>query len=66
MFGPGGEFHLEATGQGITNRAGGMLDEYTFEEAEAKGIDVEKALSSHGSSRPLWKLESGLALVQGV
>lgn len=64
--GPGGEFHQEATARGITNLAGGMVDGYTYEEAEAKGIDVEKALAGHGSSRPLWELGSGLALIQGV
>ena len=64
--GPGGEFHPEATARGITNLAGGMVDGYTYEEAMRRGIDVEAALAGHGSSRPLWELGSGLALVQGV
>lgn len=64
--GPGGEFHPEAVQRGITNLAGGMVDGYTYEEAGKKGIDIEKNLQKHNSSRPLWEVGDGLALVQGV
>lgn len=64
--GPGGDFHLEATARGITNLAGGIVDGYSYADAVAKGIDVEKALSSHASSHPLWEIGSALALEQGV
>ena len=64
--GPGGNFHPEATVRGITNLAGGIVDGYTYAKAAELGIDVERALTTHASSLPLWELGSAIALVQGV
>jgi glycerate-2-kinase len=46
--------------------AGAVVDGFTAEEAKAKGIDLAKALKSHGVSEPLWLLDSGIAASQSI
>lgn len=64
--GPGGAFHPDATAKGITNLAGGMVDGYTFSEAAAKGVDLQHHLETHGTSYPLWEVDSGIAATHNI
>lgn len=40
--------------------AGAVIDGYTTDEAKEKGIDLKKALKTHGTSEPLWRLDCGV------
>ena len=64
--GPGGDFHPDATAKGINCLTGGIVDGYTAAEAREKGIDLLTAIRTHGTSRPLWELKSGIAAVQNI
>ena len=64
--GPGGDFHKDATAQGIRNLDGGMVDGYTMDEAEAKGLNIPMLLSTHSTSYPLWELGCGIAATQNI
>lgn len=46
--------------------AGAVVDGYTTEEAKEKGIDLQSALKTHGTSEPLWKLDSGVSATANV
>ena len=46
--------------------AGAIIDGYTTEEAKEKGIDLQNALKTHGTSEPLWKLDSGVSATANV
>jgi glycerate-2-kinase len=46
--------------------AGAVIDGFTLGEAKEKGIDLEKALKTHGVSEPLWLLNSGIAASQSI
>ncbi len=60
--GPGG-LKLEGAPKCL---GGGIVDGYTAEEARAKNIDLEKALSSHSTSAPLWMLNNGIVIEQNI
>ena len=62
--GPGGDFHPDATAQGINCLTGGIVDGYTMEETREKGVDLSEALRRHDTSQALWRLDSGIAAVQ--
>ena len=42
------------------------MDGFTLEEAKQAGIDFWQALKTHGTSEPLWKLDSGVAAQSNV
>ena len=54
--GPGGFVYENAP----SCLAGAVVDGYTIEEAKDKGIDLQNALKTHGTSEPLWKLGCGV------
>lgn len=54
--GPGG-FECEGAPNCL---AGAIVDGQTAQEAEKNGIDLWKALRSHGTSQPLWDLNCGV------
>ena len=54
--GPGGFVYENAP----SCLAGAVVDGYTIEEAKEKGIDLQNALKTHGTSEPLWRLDSGV------
>ena len=60
--GPGG-LNIEGAPECL---AGAIVDGYTAEEAKKAGIDIREALKTHGTSKPLWELESGVAAESGV
>ena len=62
--GPGGDFHPDATAQGIDCLTGGIVDGYTMNEARKSGVDLYEALRRHDTSQALWKLDSGIAAIQ--
>lgn len=64
--GPGGEFHPDATAKDIKVLTGAIVDGYTIREFIDKGIDVHKALATHGTSAPLWEIGCGIAAVQNI
>ncbi len=39
---------------------GAIVDGYTMDEAKAQGVDLDRALRTHGASAPLWKLGCGV------
>ena len=41
--------------------AGAVTDGYTLSEAEEKGVNLELALKTHGTSAPLWQLGCGVS-----
>jgi glycerate 2-kinase len=41
--------------------AGAVTDGYTLSEAEEKGVNLELALKTHGTSLPLWQLGCGVS-----
>lgn len=45
---------------------GGIVDGDTYDLAVEKGVDIEKSLSSHGTSEALWKLGCGLSMSQNI
>lgn len=45
---------------------GGIVDGFTFEESLVQNIDIDQALSNHGTSIPLWKLDSGIAISPNI
>lgn len=40
--------------------SGAVVDGYTLEEAKKEGINLWDALKTHGTSEPLWRLDSGV------
>jgi len=64
--GPGGEFHPDATAEGITVLTGGLVDGYTGAECAKKGVDVHRSLRTHSTSAALWEVGSGIAAVQNI
>lgn len=40
--------------------AGAIIDGYTTDEANEKGIDLKNALKTHETSEPLWRLDCGV------
>ena len=60
--GPGG---LNVEGA-PTCLAGAIVDGYTLSEAESKGLYLEGALKTHGTSEPLWKLGCGVSASANV
>lgn len=54
--GPGGFVYENAP----SCLAGAVVDGYTIDEAEEKGIDLQNALKTHGTSEPLWRLDCGV------
>ena len=60
--GPGG---LNVEGA-PTCLAGAIVDGYTLSEAESKGLYMEDALRTHGTSEPLWKLGCGVSATANV
>lgn len=60
--GPGGFDHPGAP----SCLAGAVVDGYTLEEAHHAGVDLWKALKTHGTSEPLWKLGCGVDAISGV
>ncbi len=41
--------------------AGAIVDGHTVAEAKQKGIDLLRAIKTHGASAPLWALQSGIS-----
>ena len=64
--GPGGNFDQEAWDQGIRCLTGGIVDGYTAAEAKEKGVDLFGAMKTHGTSKALWDVGSGIAAVQNI
>ncbi len=64
--GPGGKFNEEATELGVKALSGGIVDGFTMQEASEKGLNVKKALETHGTSDVLWKLDSGIWATQNI
>jgi len=64
--GPGGNFHPDAAARGINCLTGGVVDGYTAAAAKEKGIDLFTACKTHGTSKALWELGSGIAAVQNI
>lgn len=62
--GPGTQF-VKEYGQ-IPCLAGGLVDGYTAEEAEKRGINIFEELKNHNSTIPLLKLDDGIITTQGV
>ena len=62
--GPGGHFADDA--DGILCLTGGIVDGETCAEAQAAGLDIAAELKRHNTSPILWKLNSGIAAVQGI
>lgn len=54
--GPGGFTHPGAP----DCLSGAIVDGYTVTEAKGEGIDLFEALKTHGTSEPLWMLNSGV------
>ena len=54
--GPGGFVYENAP----SCLAGAVVDGYTIDEAKEKGIDLQNALKTHGTSEPLWRLDCGV------
>ena len=64
--GPGGDFHPDATKNGINVLSGGLVDGYTVMEAKEKKVDIFDHLKRHDTSSALWELDSGIAAVQNI
>lgn len=60
--GPGG-FVCEGAPECL---AGAVVDGYTAAQAESAGIDFYRALKTHATSEPLWKLGCGVAATANV
>ena len=60
--GPGGFVYENAP----SCLAGAVVDGYTINEAKEKGIDLQNALKTHGTSEPLWKLGCGVLAIANV
>ena len=54
--GPGGFVYENAP----SCLAGAVVDGYTIDEAKEKGMDLQNALKTHGTSEPLWRLDCGV------
>lgn len=46
--------------------AGGIVDGYTMQEAQERGVDVFDALKTHATSQALWRLDSGIHAEQNI
>ena len=64
--GPGGFINDDAEAQGVRILAGGIVDGFTLAEANEKGIDLDRALRTHATSDPLWKLNSAIVATQNI
>ncbi len=64
--GPGGGFAGDATAQGITCLAGGIVDGATMGRARELGVDVAGALKVHAASSALWCLQSGVVATHNI
>lgn len=64
--GPGGNFDDEAFAKGCNNLSGGVVDGYTAQEAKALGLDLFKAVKTHATSAPLWKMKSGIWATRNI
>lgn len=60
--GPGGFVYENAP----SCLAGAVVDGYTADEAKEKGIDLQNALKTHGTSEPLWKIDCGVSATANV
>lgn len=60
--GPGGFAYKDAP----SCLAGAVVDGYTVKEAKEKGLDLQDAIKTHGTSEPLWKLNCGVAATANV
>lgn len=60
--GPGGFMYENAP----SCLAGAVVDSYTADEAKEKGIDLQNALKTHGTSEPLWKIDCGVSATANV
>ena len=45
---------------------GGLVDGFTAGQAKEMGIDIYQALADHGTSEPLWRLNSGIHMGQNI
>ena len=45
---------------------GGLVDGFTAGQAKEMGIDIYQALADHGTSEPLWRLNSGIQMGQNI
>jgi glycerate-2-kinase len=64
--GPGGGFDDEATSQGVSALAGGIVDGYSAEEAARLGYELVDVLKLHGTSKPLWDMGDGIWTTQSI
>jgi glycerate-2-kinase len=64
--GPGGHFNEEASSRGITCLAGGVVDGFTADRANEKGVDIFRAIKSHATSDALWRLGCGIHASQNM
>ena len=46
--------------------SGAIVDGFTVNESKEKGINLFNALKTHGTSEPLWELDSGVVAEKGV
>ncbi len=60
--GPGGFKYADAP----ECLSGAIIDGYTLKEANEKNINIFDSLKTHGTSEPLWRLQSGVEAVKGV
>ncbi len=60
--GPGGFVYKDAP----DCLSGAVVDGFTAAEAKEKGIDLQNALRTHGTSEPLWGLDCAVEAVAGV
>lgn len=45
---------------------GGIVDGYTWQRAQERGVDIHKALKTHATSAALWRLDCGLHIEQNI
>ena len=64
--GPGGFINSDAEEAGIRVLAGGIVDGYTAEEAQLRGVDLAGALRSHATSDALWRLDSAIVATHNI
>ena len=60
--GPGG-LRLEGAPSCL---GGGIVDGYTWQRAQERGVDIHKALKTHATSAALWRLDCGLHIEQNI
>lgn len=60
--GPGGFIYKDAP----NCLSGAVVDGFTAAEAKEKGINLQNALKTHGTSEPLWRLDCAVEAVVGV